>query len=282
MRSMKRPDWSYSSYEGQLLYLFGGHKMPNMHKWGPGVRDVYAMHYIVGGKGIYETNNEVFRLKAGDSFMIFPHNEVYYYPDRQEPWEYVWVEFKGEEAEQLLAMIDISADKPVLGEAPSSLQSYFQMEWKADMKPFEKQRFSAQLRLLLSVYMEYYPTTIRTRPADYVETAKAFIHHNFWKPGLSVAEIVGEVNIERSYLFRLFKERTGMSLSEYLTAFRIRRACQLLESSGLSVKSVACSVGYKDQLYFSRVFKKATAYTPTEYMLSHADNRMPDISGERS
>lgn len=101
--------------------------------------------------------------------------------------------------------------------------------------------------------------------ADYVALAEEYIENNYWKGNLSVAHVVSHVKVERSYLFRLFKEATGMSISGYLTAFRIRRACELLDASDLSIRSIACSVGFEDQLYFSKIFKKITACTPSNY-----------------
>lgn len=265
-----KPLYSYHSYRsGGLAYLFGGHKPSNLHKWGPGVRDVYALHYIVSGKGKLETRSKTFSLQAGESFVIFPDTEVYYYPDPHDPWEYVWVEFTGEEAVQLLSLIGMAPDKPVAAQAPDNLQSSFYLSWNAEARPFEKMRADAKLRLLLSYYMEYFSDETAAVPTDYVSLAKRYIAQHFWKSTITVAEVVHAVNIERSYLFRLFKEATGMSVSGYLASYRIQRACELLRSSNLSIKSVAYSVGYKDQLYFSKAFKKATSYTPSEYMMLH-------------
>ncbi|OMD34732.1 AraC family ligand binding domain-containing protein [Paenibacillus odorifer] len=72
-----------------LSSTLSGYKPPNMHRWGPGVRDIYALHYIESGRGTLETLEAFLSLKAGDSFIIFPENEVYYYPDPMDPWEYV-------------------------------------------------------------------------------------------------------------------------------------------------------------------------------------------------
>ncbi|MHA7967579.1 AraC family transcriptional regulator [Paenibacillus sp. CAU 1782] len=265
MRNVKKPDSGYASFDERLTYVFGGHKPPNLHKWGPGVRDIYALHYIVSGKGILETNGSRFLLQAGESFMIYPQREVYYYPDRQDPWEYVWVEFRGNEVLSLLSMIDISAERPVVPKAPSKLEPYFFTAWHGDMQPYEKLRSSAQVQLLLTLYMEYFPKAKMISAPDYASIAKEYIQNNYWKPELTVADIVAVVNIERSYLFRLFKERTGMSVSGYLTVCRIDNACKLLQSTDLSIKTVSCSVGYRDQLYFSKVFKKTTSYTPSDY-----------------
>lgn len=253
-----------------LICMGSGYKPPDLHKWGPGVRDIYALHYIASGRGILETRQGVFPLNAGESFILYPHTEVYYYPDPSDPWEYVWIEYKGEEARRLTDMTGFATDKPVVPASPVNLMPYFPLSWNANTKPYEKLRTEAMLRMLLSYYMEFFPADPLVRTTDYVELAKGMIESNYWKPTLTVSDIVDAVRLDRSYLFRLFKDATGMSVSGYLTAFRVQRACELLLSPGLTIKSVAYSVGYEDQLYFSKVFKKATSYTPSEYMTLHA------------
>ncbi|QYR22344.1 AraC family ligand binding domain-containing protein [Paenibacillus sp. sptzw28] len=142
---------SYHSYSSNgLIYINNGYKFPNMHRWGPGVRDVYSLHYIVSGKGTLETRNTSFPLKAGESFVILPYTEIYYYPDPQDPWEYVWIEFKGDEVPHLLSITEFAPDKPVAAEAPSNLEPMYGIASNADAKPFEKMRSDAELRLLLS------------------------------------------------------------------------------------------------------------------------------------
>jgi AraC-like DNA-binding protein len=248
-----------------LVCIGSGYKPANLHKWGPGVRDVYGLHYIVSGQGILETRSRAFQLHAGESFIIFPDNEVYYYPDHDDPWEYLWIEFSGEEAEQLLSMTELTPDRPVVPAAPIDLGSlYVQIENPITQR-YEQLRADAKLHLLLSYYMEYYPSAAERDVTNYVSLAQAYIERSYWKSTLTVMDIVSAVNIDRSHLFRLFKEVTGMSVSAYLSAYRIRRACELLQTSGLSIKSIAYSVGYKDQLYFSKRFKEATSHTPSEY-----------------
>jgi len=255
------------SYGNRLVWVSSGYKPPNLHKWGPGVRDIYALHYIISGKGILETQNSTFLLQAGDSFIIFPRTEVFYYPDPQDPWEYVWIEFKGEEVQELLAMTEFAIDQPVVTDVQNNFEPLFHIGQHGDTRQFQSLRAEAKLRLLLSYYMEYYPKEIKHGRTDYVNLAKQFIHHNYWNPVITVSDIVNRINIERSYLFRLFKEATGMSVLSYLTAYRIQCACDLLKSSSLSIKSIAYSVGYKDQMYFSKVFRKTTSYTPSEYRM---------------
>lgn len=232
---------------------------------------MYALHYVIRGQGTLETGGRVFRLGEGESFIIFPQKEIYYYPDAYDPWEYVWVEFSGADAGRLLELTQLSEVQPVLTKAPETLQPLFHLAWNAGVSPWEMLRADARLRLLLSYYMEYYPKEPQVNTKDYVWLARKYIEQNYWKPALTVTEIVKAVNLERSYLFRRFKGATGKSVLEYITSCRIRRACELLKTSGLPIQSVAYSVGYNDPLYFSKVFKKATSLTPSAYMLLHAE-----------
>ncbi|MBU9723475.1 MULTISPECIES: AraC family transcriptional regulator [Bacillaceae] len=263
---------NHSQSSNHLTFINKGYKPSNSHKWGPGVRDIYALHYITRGKGVLETRYGTYQLKTGDSFIIFPHMEIYYYPDSQDPWEYVWVEFNGDEVMQLLSWTMLSPKKPVVPVCEINLRPFYEIEDNVNDRPYKTIRSDAKLRLLLSYYMEYYPNDMVTDQTDYVGMAKNYIHNNYWKNAMKVSDIVDIVKVDRSYLFRLFKEDTGMSISAYLTKYRIQRACELLKTSDLSIKTVAYSVGYRDQLYFSKIFKKATSYAPSEYMMLPQDN----------
>ena len=86
------------------------------------------------------------------------------------------------------------------------------------------------------------------------------------------------LHIERSYLYRLFKNFTGVSLQEYLLDYRMRRACSLLTETDLSVGDISRSVGYGDALYFSRIFRQKKGMTPTQFRKARAHSII-DITG---
>lgn len=77
-----------------------------------------------------------------------------------------------------------------------------------------------------------------------------------------VAEIVG---LSPFYLSKLFKDRFGMTFIDYLTEVRITHAKNQLMDQGKSFKEICYAIGYKDPNYFSRVFKKQTGTSPTEF-----------------
>ena len=77
-------------------------------------------------------------------------------------------------------------------------------------------------------------------------------------------------------LFRSMQE-VDVSPNDYLTRFLVTQACELLERSTLSMAEVAASVGYSDQLYFSRVFKKVIGLPPTQYKQQKLQTRQGGI-----
>ena len=68
-----------------------------------------------------------------------------------------------------------------------------------------------------------------------------------------------------SYLSATFKRDMGMSLGDYHNELRMKRACELLTSTEMSVGEIAKELGFEDMLYFSRRFNKTKGISPTEY-----------------
>ncbi|WP_040192551.1 response regulator transcription factor [Clostridium culturomicium] len=93
-----------------------------------------------------------------------------------------------------------------------------------------------------------------------------FINENYTRKDISSEQIEKQFGLSRSTLFKIMKSVTDKSLVEYITMLRMRSAIKLLENNdGITVCEIAKSVGYSDQYYFSRAFKKHTGYSPKEY-----------------
>lgn len=78
-------------------------------------------------------------------------------------------------------------------------------------------------------------------------------------------KLAEEFGCSSKYLSSLIKSETGKKFSVYLTELRIRRAEDLLRHTEQEIKEIAASVGYGDQRYFNRIFKKYTGKTPSQY-----------------
>ncbi len=98
-----------------------------------------------------------------------------------------------------------------------------------------------------------------------VSTVRSRLEEGYMSQDISLEALSREANVSSYYLSRLFREETGETFMEYLTNLRLCKAKKLLESTEQSVKELCQAVGYADPNYFSRIFKKNTGLTPTEY-----------------
>lgn len=108
----------------------------------------------------------------------------------------------------------------------------------------------------------------RTRKDDRkkaVDMAKQIISKRY-DSELSIEKISRELHYSRNYFGQLFKQETGMSVNEYINQVRVQKAKELLLSGEYRIGQIAEKVGFSDQQYFSRVFKKIVGCMPSEYI----------------
>jgi signal transduction histidine kinase/DNA-binding LacI/PurR family transcriptional regulator/AraC-like DNA-binding protein len=97
-----------------------------------------------------------------------------------------------------------------------------------------------------------------------VKRALAYLHQNYAR-ALSRWEIAEAVGVSEDYLSRVFSRELGLSPWDYLNRYRIQRAKELLRRTDASIRSIAYQIGFRDQAYFSRVFRKQTGFSPNEF-----------------
>lgn len=101
-------------------------------------------------------------------------------------------------------------------------------------------------------------------PNLFVQKAADYIKLNYSEK-ISIKEIADQLYLSPNYLSELFKKHTGKTISEYLTDYRLEKACQLLDHAEYRVGDVSGMVGIHHGRYFSNMFKKKYGMTPTEY-----------------
>ena len=97
-----------------------------------------------------------------------------------------------------------------------------------------------------------------------VKRALAYMERNYQHP-VSRWQVAEAVNVSEDYLSRVFSRELDLSPWDFLSRYRIHQACRLLVGTNESIRTIAVRVGFNDQAYFSRVFRKTMACTPQEY-----------------
>ena len=94
--------------------------------------------------------------------------------------------------------------------------------------------------------------------------ALEYLDLNYFR-SVQLSDVAMAVEVSPAYLSNLFSRHLGRSFTDHLTEYRIEKAKQLLTEQNHSIKTISHMVGYQDPNYFSRLFKKQTGRSPTEY-----------------
>lgn len=102
----------------------------------------------------------------------------------------------------------------------------------------------------------------QSKTHDIATSAKEYIEENYADSGLSISDISENLCVNQTYLRKMFKDEMNMTLTEYITQYRMQKAKALLTSTDDKLSSIAENVGYNDVSYFSNVFKKFYGVSP--------------------
>ena len=264
------------NYLDLVPYQAGCEKKEPNASFGPCQRQHYLFHYVLSGSGTLAADNGLnharwFSVHAGQGFMIFPGQTTTYWADKEHPWEYVWVEFDGLYASEVLRLCGLTDKAPVY----QSRDALLTEKMFGSMLEMAKAPAETQFYKIAKLY-EFADCLIRssdkaknweisnTMSDYYLHTAFSFIEHNYMND-INVEMIARQCNIHRNRLLHIFKTSIGKSPQQYLISYRMAKAAELLTSTGLNIREICSRVGYPDQLHFSRAFRNVYKMPPSEY-----------------
>lgn len=104
----------------------------------------------------------------------------------------------------------------------------------------------------------------RNQINSFVKSARDYVEEHYAED-ISLQEVAERIGISAGYLSTMFAQNMDCKFVDYLNQVRIERACTYLEQNYLKTYEIAYRVGFRDEKYFSRVFKKMKGMSPKEY-----------------
>lgn len=257
------------------MYQFGREQCDPAQSFGPAVRNHYLFHYVLSGTGRLMADDSKgmtheYQIRSGQGFMIFPRQINTYIADRNLPWEYVWIEFDGLRAREIIETAGLTPDHPVYHATFKDLRE----SMKDEMLHIVEHSSESTYHLIghLYLFIDYLTRSaasmqmaLNGKVRDfYIKEALNFIEQNF-QNDISVEEIASFCGLNRTYFGRIFKETVGKSPQQFLLSYRMAKAAELLKLTSLSVSDIGNAVGYPNQLHFSRAFKNVYGMPPREW-----------------
>lgn len=240
-------------------------------------RDMYIIHYIKSGHGTIEANGKKYHLHAGDAYIVRPEQLLIQTADKEDPWELYYFGFNGKFADELInktvfcnntifvTMEETSVAEEIADKAIQLNDSVPNVIYNTECLSRFLSFFDASKVTALS------PPKEHEKNQQYIFFVKEYINANYFKP-IKISDIASLLHINRSYLYRIFKESTNTSIQDYLVSIRITKARTLLDETDLSVNSISALIGYAHYPTFFKIFKRHTGLSPVEYRNKKSQN----------
>ena len=247
------------------------HTGPVIETYHPEGRNDYQLLYIAAGKGhfYFKGSKMATVVEKGNMVLFRPGEEQVYYYYAEDKTEVYWVHFTGWKVEQYLDSYDLPKKENVFftGVSPDYPWIYNQMirELQLRRANYEdvNKLFIHHIFLTINRYIKEGKQTKHETISD-IERAVHYFNENYSKP-ITIEQYAQEHLMSVNWFIHSFKEVMHVPPMQYIVSLRIAAAKGYLESSNKNITEISNIVGYENSLYFSRLFKKYTGMTPSEY-----------------
>ena len=219
--------------------------------------------YVLNGAATYTVDNQSYYLKQG-SLLCIPRGSVrsaYTYPDNlMECYSvsFQFFDYRGNEGFLPMPVISKIGIQPDI----ISLYSDLNSSWLRRNPGYKIKSTALLMLIILRLYelilFKEHPIIIDAR----INKAVRYITDNYYDD-LTIEKVSEVTGLHPNYFGVLFKDSTGLSFRQFLTAIRINYAENLLKGGLHNITEVATRCGFSDVCYFSRVYKKIRGIPPS-------------------
>lgn len=221
------------------------------------VRRDYYLIYVLQGKMVLEECG----LLPGD-VIVFEPGHTYQYRNEGKT-SYLWVHYTGFEAYELASSVSLKLNRKHHIGIHQELIDCFQKMFREFMI-----NDKAAAQMTVCILREILVLIGRYLCADEKGSlpllALEYIHRHY-KEEIAIEKLAQMEQMSYTAFRNVFKQHTGLSPNDYMITQRISAACRLLTQTDYCISEVAAEVGYHDQYYFSRIFKKKVGISPLKY-----------------
>ena len=229
------------------------------YTFGPVARDSYTIEYVCSGKGTVCKNGQKFTATADQCFVLRPGETFRLVADVTDPWTYIWIGFRSP-----LSLSELFERDVFEGKEFTNLFLSIANCNKPANRPLEPLLVSYIWKLLFGLQqMNNNSEQKYKKSEEYVERACNLISSHY--ATIDVQDIAAQLHLNRSYLSRIFRENTGLSIQAYLNNTRLQAARSLILQK-YTVAQAGSMVGYADIASFSRAFKNYYKTSPKQYL----------------
>ena len=238
----------------------------------PFFNPIFRMHLVTSGSGTLRIYDRCYALDPGCIFFAFPGCP--FFIEAPDSFRFLYIGFMGPGVSPLLEELDIRTDAPVYSGFDHVTEFWFSAIGRIHPGNANILAESVLLYTLSFLRPQSPPVTPVTGSEHTFRLVADYVQSHYADPDISLKKLASLFSYTEKYLSTLFKRQMHTGFRDYVNSLRVQQAQQLLIRGQLTVAQVAAQCGFRDCLYFSKVFKKRAGLTPIEFQLQRAaDNK---------
>ena len=237
----------------------------------------YVLIYCTSGSGHYQVEDRHYEVKANQYFILPAHIPHAYASNNEDPWTIYWIHFCGllapHYAQGAESPITVSANlNSRIADRNAIFEDIFMT--LSDGYTIANLRYTTSLLHFYLGSLQYLPiyrkchkkteSGNKSEENFVINAALKYMEENLEK-SITLQDIAKFIGYSISHFSTLFKSYTGHSPLNYFNELKIKKACELLDTTDLKINQISSMVGFNDSLYFSRLFTKIVGISPKKY-----------------
>lgn len=223
----------------------------------------FVFECVTKGKGTLIVDGKVCEPEAGDIYIVPAYSEHEYYSSAKDPWEKIWFNTEGTLIEKLIEAYNL---KDIHLVKNLNLRDLFRRGYETAKEFPESANESVPLiihEIIIKIAAKIKGDKEPARSAEGKKLKNYLDLHTHEE--INLETMARLINKSPSQTIRIFKKEYGASPYQYHLERKIDSAKMLLSNSAISIKETAFRLGFKDEYYFSNIFKKKTGLAPAFY-----------------
>ena len=227
--------------------------------------------YCIEGQGWYEIKGRRYEVGSNQYFILPANTPHTYAASEDNPWTIYWIHFRGTLAGEYAAQaLEPQTINPGMG---SRIQHRIDM-FEEIYNTLHTSLTIASIRYAMAVFHHFIASLMYIREyrsvgsqqlgSSIVDSTIHFMRENIEKH-LTLSDFAEYAGFSASHLSAMFKNETGHSPLYYFNLLKVRKACELLESTSMKLNQISFKIGITDPFYFSRLFSKMMGMSPKAY-----------------
>lgn len=235
--------------------------------------DFHEVIFVREGTLFIAEDGRHYAVQAGEALLLLPGKRHWGFEPYQKELSFFWMHFYVQDpVPETAETSSLILPKHVQVQRPEHLSTLFRRlldeQERGDSLPLTRDLLALLLltELVQSARPPAEPRSSLHRIASEAHAYIALHHHEV----LSTSRMARALGYNTDYLGRAYRAVFGHTLTEAINRYRVRRACLLLLDTSETIESIAHACGFREVIYFRRVFKELEGVTPSGYRKLHA------------